>query len=67
MTKFLVDHWAALSFAGLYFFTAAVSVLPNPGDPRPTSEKAYEAIFQFFHVISNRVVERHPQLKQEPK
>jgi hypothetical protein len=66
LAQFVTDHWAAITFVGLYFFVAAVSVLPTPGDPRPWSEKLYESFYNFLHVISNRVVEKRPQLAPKP-
>lgn len=58
MTAFITAHWVALSFGGAYFFVAAVSSLPLPGDPRPVDQKLYEAFYVFLHIISNRVVEK---------
>ena len=61
MNQFFAEHWAA-SIAALYLFTSAVSALPKPGDPRPFREQVYDFFYSWFHIMSNRAIERHPEL-----
>jgi len=59
---FAVAHWAAILFILGYFFTALVATMPEPGDPRPVSVKVYEWIFNFLHLVSNKVVQKYPKI-----
>lgn len=60
MAQFISAHYVVIGGALLYFYVAAVETMPAPGDPRPWGEKLYDWVYRFFHVVSNKVVERHP-------
>lgn len=62
MLNFIAAHWVSISFIGAYLFVGLVSCLPQPGDQRPVSEKLYETLYLFLHLISNKAVERNPKL-----
>lgn len=55
-------HWIAFSAISGYLFMAAVESFPIPGDPRPVSQKLYQWIYDFLHIIANKMVERQPNL-----
>lgn len=56
--SFITAHWAVFAAATLYLFLAAVETAPVPGDPRPVKQQAYQWLYDFLHVIANKVVER---------
>jgi len=62
MKEFVLQHWAAITFGVLYFFTAAVSALPKPGDDRPFWSEFYDWLYVTLHILSNRAIERNPKL-----
>lgn len=64
--NFIIDHWGVLTFGGLYLFTAIVAALPEPGDPRPLSQKLYQCFYDSLHILSNRAIEKRRDL-QVPK
>ena len=59
--SFISAHWAGIAFVSLYVFLALVATMPAPGDARPVWTKLYEWLYDFLHVLSNKIVERHPQ------
>lgn len=66
MSKLIVEHWGLILFGVVYVFTAVVSSLPQPGDPRPLSQKAYQCVYDTLHVMLNRAIEKHPNLAPKP-
>lgn len=64
--SFITAHWEILSFVLAYCFVAFVNSIPAPGDPRPLSEKMYDTVYTFLHVIANKAVERRPNLATAP-
>lgn len=65
--NFIVEHWGVLTVGGVYLFTAVVAALPEPGDPRPLSQKLYQCLYDSLHILSNRAVEKRPSLQvQKP-
>lgn len=61
LQSLITEHWAGIAFVSLYVFLALIATMPVPGDPRPVLTKLYEWVYDFFHVLSNKIVERHPQ------
>jgi hypothetical protein len=61
MVNFLLAHLGAVAAVSAYVFLALVSALPDPGDPRPLSEKLYDAFYTALHVLANRVIVKYPQ------
>lgn len=54
-------------FAGAgYFFVAAINTLPEPGSDKPVRVQLYQWLFDFMHVISNRVVQKLPSAAVAP-
>lgn len=62
MKQFIVEHWVSIMLGSLYLFTAVVSALPQPGDPRPLSQKLYQWLYDCLHILSNRAIEKKPNL-----
>lgn len=60
LEQFVTVHWIAISFGAAYFFIAVVETMPKPGDPRPTSQKLYNWVYDVVHLLSNKVAERKP-------
>lgn len=58
----IMNHWEIISLAGAYVFLAFVSSLPEPGDPRPVSQKIYGTFYMMLHLLSNKVIEKKPGL-----
>jgi len=58
--SFISEHWAGIGFVSLYVFTALIATMPAPGDARAVSAKIYAWFYDFLHVLSNKIVERHP-------
>lgn len=56
----LPEHIVLISAVGAYLFLALVSGLPEPGDPRPVSQKIYQTIYVALHILANRVVLKYP-------
>lgn len=67
METFLAQHATSEVLIAAYLFVAMVSCLPAPDDERPWKIKAYDSFYTFLHLISNKVIERKPQLAQPPK
>lgn len=65
-STFVAHNWGYILAGSAYFIVAAVETMPKPGDPRPVAEKVYNWFYDFFHVISNKVVERHPNAAPVP-
>jgi hypothetical protein len=59
MLNFVYAHWEIIGVASAYTFLAFVGALPKPGDPRPVSEKVYQAIYDAAHLLANRVPTRY--------
>ena len=38
-----------------YIGTAVVSSLPDPHDPRPFKDKAYDFLYTFAHILGNSI------------
>lgn len=66
MKQFIVEHWVSIVFGVVYIFTAVVAALPQPGDPRPFSVKAYQCVYDTLHVLLNRAIEKNPNLAPKP-
>ena len=56
-----------------YVALAAVNALPAPGTDRPLNVLVYQWMYDFLHALSNRVVQKYPQMsvpatnsRQEP-
>jgi hypothetical protein len=60
--NFLTQHATLISLVGAYVFLAVVGSLPEPGDPRPISQKLYDTFYKTVHLLANKVVERKPDL-----
>ena len=57
---FIVNHLGTIAAVGAYLYLALVSSLPEPGDPRPVSQKVYQTAYTMMHILSNRVVVKYP-------
>lgn len=57
---FVSAHYALIGMGAAYVYLAFVSGLPEPGDPRPVSQKIYQTFYVAMHVLSNRVVLKYP-------
>jgi hypothetical protein len=62
MKDFIAAHLTTISALAIYMFLGLISSLPVPGDPRPVSTKFYETLYNFLHLMSNRIVEKSPKL-----
>lgn len=62
MNTFIANNSTVIIFGLLYATLGAVSTMPKPGDARPVSIKAYEWLYDFLHLMSQKVVERNPKL-----
>ena len=58
MQEFIQAHWGVIVTVTAYIFLALVGTMPAPGDPRPLKVKLYEWLFDFLHLISNKVSEK---------
>lgn len=63
---FVSAHYALIAGAVAYVYLAFVSGLPEPGDPRPVSQKIYQTFYVAMHVLSNRVVLKYPPPPADP-
>jgi hypothetical protein len=63
----IAQHPATDAFVFLYAFTAAVSTMPAPDDPRPFKAKLYGWMYSFLHLIMNKVEEKHPATIPNPQ
>lgn len=61
LEQFVTAHYVAIGLVSAYLFTAAVAALPKPGSGLPFGSLAYQFIYDFAHVIANKVVERYPK------
>lgn len=59
--QFVSAHYVAIGVVSAYFFTAAVASLPKPGSGLLFGAAFYQFLFDFFHIVSNKVVERYPR------
>ena len=62
MKQFLIDHQTVILFGLAYAGLGLIACLPVPGDPRPFSTKLYETLYTFLHLMSNKIVDKHPNL-----
>ena len=60
MKAFIVGHLGTIVAIAAYLYLALVSSLPDPGDPRPVSQKVYQTVYTMLHILSNRVVVKYP-------
>jgi hypothetical protein len=60
ISQFVVAHWFAITSVTAYLFLAAVATMPAPGDPQPLRTKFYVWFYDFLHLVSNKVSEKHP-------
>ena len=60
MKAFIVGHIGTIAAVAAYLYLALVSSLPDPGDPRPVSQKVYQTVYTMLHILSNRVVVKYP-------
>lgn len=54
-------HPTTWALGAAYFFTGAINALPEPGTNLPASTLMYHWLYDFLHVLSNRVQHRYPQ------
>lgn len=59
MMNFFAQHWELTVAVSAYVFLAIVGALPKPGDPRPVTEKVYQAIYDALHLLANRVPSKY--------
>lgn len=57
---FITEHIVSIALLAAYVFLALVSGLPEPGDPRPVSQKIYQTVYVALHILANRVVLKYP-------
>lgn len=54
-------HPTTWALGAAYLFTAAINALPEPGSNKAVGVLLYQWLFDFLHVLSNRVVQKYPQ------
>lgn len=58
----ITTHPTTWSLGVAYVFVAAVNALPEPGQKVPSVSVFYEWLYTFLHVLTNRVVQKFPQM-----
>lgn len=48
----------AVAYIGVAFSNS----LPEPGDPRPVSQKLYSVFYNMTHLLTNKAIEKRPSL-----
>lgn len=57
----IAAHPTAWALSAAYVFTGAINALPEPGTNLPWQSLLYHWVYDFLHVLSNRVQKRYPQ------
>jgi hypothetical protein len=58
----MLAHPTTWALGSAYVFTAMINSLPEPGSGRPVGAMLYQWLYDFLHVLSNRVVQKYPQM-----
>ena len=55
-------HPTTWALGSAYVAVAMINSLPEPGSGKPAGVLMYQWLFDFLHVLSNRVVQKYPQM-----
>lgn len=58
----IAAHSTIVTVVVAYVGLAIVQGLPEPGDPRPVSQKLYSTFYTAAHLLANKAVEKRPGL-----
>ena len=58
----ITAHPTSWMFGAAYVFTALINSLPAPGSTGSTKALFYQWTYDFFHVLTHRIVQRFPQV-----